>query len=105
MDILTLSMDKELKMRWADALDSGEYQQGYGHLFKDNKYCCLGVLAQLEDPLWVSTYWERSPGLGMQSGLSYENVCELARRNDGMDGYHKHTFPEIAKLLRERDDI
>lgn len=36
---------KKLKERWIAALRSGEFKQGRAALFKDGKYCCLGVLA------------------------------------------------------------
>lgn len=44
-------MNQELKTRWISALRSGEYEQGQGYLCKDRKYCCLGVLADIEDDL------------------------------------------------------
>lgn len=35
--------------RWVEALRSGEYEQGQGHLVNEyNEYCCLGVFAHLE---------------------------------------------------------
>jgi hypothetical protein len=33
------------KLAWTQALRSGEYEQGKGHLFEHGRYCCLGVLA------------------------------------------------------------
>lgn len=39
-------MKKEIKQKWLDALRSSKYQQGQGWLCLDNKYCCLGVLAE-----------------------------------------------------------
>lgn len=36
-----------LALAWADALESGEYEQGYQRLRTDDKYCCLGVLADI----------------------------------------------------------
>lgn len=41
---------KQLK-KWIKALDSGEYEQGYGSLNpKDNTYCCLGVACKVLIP-------------------------------------------------------
>lgn len=41
-------MNSELKTRWVDALRSGKYEQSQeGHLCKDGKYCCLGVLMDI----------------------------------------------------------
>lgn len=39
-------MDKELKTKWVKALRSGDFAQGDGVLYNDNRgtFCCLGVL-------------------------------------------------------------
>lgn len=43
-----LKLRSEVKNAWVDALRSGEYQQGKGKLRDhENRYCCLGVLADL----------------------------------------------------------
>ena len=36
---------------WVAALRSGEYEQGIQYLCKNNKYCCLGVLCELQPDL------------------------------------------------------
>ena len=43
-------MDQELKNKWVTALRSGDYVQGSG-IMRDrhNKFCCLGVLADICD--------------------------------------------------------
>lgn len=38
---------RSLKKKWLEALRSGEYQQGEGHLFENDTYCCLGVLCKI----------------------------------------------------------
>lgn len=40
-------MNTEIAQRWVEALKSGEYEQGYGYLNKNDKFCCLGVLCEL----------------------------------------------------------
>lgn len=42
-------MNNEHKKRWVDALRSGNFSQGTGHLENAtySTYCCLGVLCQL----------------------------------------------------------
>lgn len=46
-------MDQNLALKWADALESGEYEQGIGKLrhvdLETNKvsYCCIGVLCEI----------------------------------------------------------
>ena len=34
---------------WIAALRSGKYQQGFGYLNKNENYCCLGVLADINN--------------------------------------------------------
>lgn len=58
-------MNPELKTKWTDALRSGRYSQGQEVLRSvDDKFCCLGVAADIIDP----TGW--GPG-GPQDGDCY----------------------------------
>jgi hypothetical protein len=53
-------MQKELADKWANALESGNYEQGYGTLkTEDDKYCCWGVYCEIS-PLLKSA-WEADP--------------------------------------------
>lgn len=40
-------MKTEIAKKWATALRSGEYNQGYGRLRDGDSFCCLGVLCDL----------------------------------------------------------
>lgn len=40
---MKFKLKKSDKKKWVKALRSGEYIQGNGTLFYDDKYCCLGV--------------------------------------------------------------
>lgn len=42
-------MKREVKLKWVEALRSGQYQQGKKmlHSLRDDTYCCLGVLSDL----------------------------------------------------------
>ena len=40
-------MRRNIAMKWAKALRSGEYKQTEGQLRGDNGFCCLGVLCNL----------------------------------------------------------
>lgn len=40
-------MKKRQMERWVKALRSGKFKQGKGALCSDNKYCCLGVLCEI----------------------------------------------------------
>lgn len=108
-------MDPELKKRWVEALRSGEYEQGTGHLrTKDEKFCCLGVLGD------VAGYdWEESPGpyllnakgsksggllpavLNAELGIPSDIEIQLSNMNDGAEGYRPSTFEEIADYIEE----
>jgi len=121
-----MPMDKALKLKWADALESDKYMQCSGLLTDGSGgYCCLGVLCDIQDPAWVDKYFHVSfdpeEEVGMEemstttvpeelrNGLDPAVADELGARNDGC-GYMgvtfpRHSFREIAKLLREREDI
>ena len=50
-------MEQELKDRWLEALESGDYQKGTGYLKYqapngDTEFCCLGVLADICGEEW-----------------------------------------------------
>ncbi len=47
-------MTPEMKAKWVEALRSGEYKQRAGYLCRDNRYCCLGVLAHINGDLVLS---------------------------------------------------
>src|SRR5690348_11198711 len=42
-------MKQDIAVKWAEALESGEYMQALGRLRRPNPiaYCCLGVLCEL----------------------------------------------------------
>lgn len=40
-------MNPEIKDRWLEKLESGEYDQTSGELRNDEGYCCLGVLCEV----------------------------------------------------------
>jgi hypothetical protein len=39
--------NKENLRKWVEALRSGRYEQGHGHMRKDGRYCCLGVAMEV----------------------------------------------------------
>lgn len=108
-------MKPEIKEKWLAALRSGEYKQGQCALRKkDNKFCCLGVLADLyakemgiewkmeEDcykildqggtlPIWIADWAEI-----MSDGYVDRDHLTLASMND-----HGHTFSEIADVIEK----
>ena len=65
---------------WADALESGDYEQGVGSMLKYDRYCCLGVLCDLHrkanaiaNPSTTCSEWEPSE--------DYRSLSYLGARN------------------------
>lgn len=104
---------------WLDELKSGKYEQGTWKLNRDNKFCCLGVAAELfktddtvvelEESIpharqiaydgWISSapmYVVEALGLRGQLGDHISNSVDLSltRLNDT-----GKTFAEIAEIF------
>lgn len=104
-------MKAELKHKWVQALRSGKYSQGINTLrTRDNKYCCLGVLADVSGlGIWRETngVWEYIHAdirLGRNSiewpmlervDLSSSEQAALVRMNDT----EKRPFNAIADWI------
>lgn len=60
---------KDFKKAWVRALRSGEYRQGRGRLCRQGKsfdrFCCLGVAANLLIEGGHNLEWEKSEALGL----------------------------------------
>lgn len=114
-------MNARVKQLWMEALRNGEYPQGTGYLYRDGKYCCLGVLCDLHSKetgtKWVLYPDERNIHLYLNSryGLPLEVVqwsgltlmdpvidgFTLSSYNDGVEnnGIPFTRFPEMADLI------
>lgn len=101
----------DLRYNWLKALRSGEYTQGYGALFRNGGYCCLGVacvangfefkgsteagmVLRIGD-LEASSFLP--PTLSDKLGLTDINVRDLVFRNDTLH----QGFDKIANYLQE----
>jgi hypothetical protein len=42
-------VNKDIKTKWVEALRSGKYKQGRGFLQRNNEFCCLGVLCEVQN--------------------------------------------------------
>lgn len=106
-------MDPEIKKQWIDALRSGKFTQGREQLQDESGYCCLGVLAQIVDPnreTWKSNNIYFAGGDMCQDELvggkiPFYILKDLANRNDGSEGFHRHTFEEIANIIEKDLEI
>lgn len=103
---------------WADALESGKFEQGRGGLARVDKntgvvcHCVLGVLAELcefEKPEGLArTYYHK--GTHMAGYVPYRFLpvdimpIILAKLNDSYDSDgnedYTYTFPVLAKYIR-----
>jgi hypothetical protein len=121
-------MDKHVAERWAQALRSGQYQQGQHELHPDtNSYCCLGVLCDLYRVEQGKGEWTTTKyGIGgvfqigpddLETGVLPESVKDwagmhssvgeivgtvdaLAALNDeGME------FPQLADLIEKKWEV
>ncbi len=101
-------MKRELRQQWIDALRSGKFQQGRAVLFRDNAYCCIGVLGSVcgvsNDKLYEFRGNLSSNGtngaLAPIDELSFAEARTLADLNDGINDEKRcYTFAEIADYI------
>jgi len=116
-------MKEAIALKWAEALESGEYKQARGKLRRVDKFCCLGVLCNLHaqaHPEIAAAQKKQSEYMGQTLGLSTEvarwagmdehglgefgfelynapNADSLADLND----QDKFTFKQIAEVIRQ----
>ena len=115
-------MDPEVKAKWVAALRSGEYEQGYEYLKTvepngDTKYCCLGVLCQIQGLEWGPSRKGNHPtirpvsnnydgdgdecvlpnSVKLKLGLTEDQQNELIEKNDT----HAEPFSVIANYIEE----
>ena len=57
MATVAKTFDADLALRWIEALESDQYEQGRGRLRTGDAFCCLGVACDVADPgQWNSKY-------------------------------------------------
>jgi hypothetical protein len=100
------------RLEWADALESGRYQQTVNNLRDFHGYCCLGVAANEHSPnhwkengdnvfeyIYNKEYYEGAhlpEHIARKYGLTYELENAFADANDAGT-----TFVQIATLIRK----
>lgn len=89
----------EFKEKWVAALRSGEFKQGRGALYKNGKYCCLGVADKIEG---------YEPDARDSILKHHENVPEIIRgdteltaRLATMNDEGGKSFSEIADYIEQ----
>lgn len=104
-------MNKEIKIRWIEALRSGKYKQHTQQLrYKDN-YCCLGVLLDVTknetNGFWSANGLFNYKNNNYAACISYPLItdielddklqCKLIEMNDS----EGKTFNQIADFLEK----
>lgn len=91
-------MDAELKAKWIAALRSGEFKQTPDVLQKDDRYCCLGVLASM---LGLPTV-----GTQETTNATYRALEPIIGVSTRLDAAHKNdsglSFSQIADWLESQ---
>ncbi len=85
-------MKKVVKKKWVKALRSGDYDQGKHFLRHGGRYCCLGVLCDVQSKKALSGL--KSLGTSQlpprwAAGLTKEQMSELAKLNDTGKSFDK----------------
>ena len=103
-----LALDEAGRIKWAEALESGEYTQGFTRLFRDGKCCPLAVLALAngvaESLLSSADRYQHIPNLGCDDIFHLQFAIQSCSLDHfkvwDLNDNHRLTFPQIAQLLR-----
>lgn len=89
--------------RWVNALRSGKYKQGVGHLNTDDGFCCLGVLCDL----YVRSKAGREAGAKWVSNesLSCNSLSGAGASGNHLDVVESYSLPpKVMKWAGLEDD-
>ena len=95
-------MDPVLKKKWVAALRSGKYKQGKEVLRDGDRYCCLGVLCEVETGAKPKKVPFPSAARKARLGLTDKECETLAEFNDGDRPIRKPwSFKRIATWIEK----
>ena len=86
-------MNKKIKAKWLKALRSGKFKQGKDQLRLGNRFCCLGVLCEIQRGDYDGD--KGTPPVKLRAGLSQGQMNILIDAND----LHDWSFPQIADYV------
>lgn len=98
----TTEQIKEHRLKWIEALESGEYQQYKysitNHPDNPDAFCCIGVGCKVMDPNSFNPSYDGYTFMRDATGYDkfFEQECISWNDRENL------TFPEIAAKLRER---
>ena len=97
-------MNPEVKAKWVEALESGEYVQGRRvlHNEDDDTYCCLGVLCAIAEAEGVV-----QPTGTFNAYMGYDEEEDVAFRNDATayNGSYAALPKEVIEWSGIGDDL
>ena len=104
-----MSMRKEVKEKWLQALRSGEYKQGKNCLRADDKFCCLGVLTDIyakeKNVEWRGNVFLGKKNVLPQSVATWAGIFGAPKVAGVLLSAHNDressTFEEISNLIEE----
>jgi hypothetical protein len=105
----------DIKEKWLEALRSGKYNKGKESLLNDDKYCCLGVLCEVQERpktlfkenkfmfdgdlggiVRSNPLFSYLNGLGSFKGFKIEGYINLAYVND-----ESETFENVIEIIEK----
>lgn len=109
-----LAVNEAQRIEWAEALESGEYEQCKAFMYNGTGFCCLGVLelikgrpkhvmlnkttpARLSDPFRLNSL--EGLRLPQNIGIASTNLYPKLIAENLNDRKHL-AFPQIARLIR-----
>ena len=105
-----IKLQPEVKQKWVKALRSGKYKQTQENLYKNDKFCCLGVLAmecgrknlELDDitdePELHSAFVNNKIMDTMNSLIPSSNE-KVQNYLIGLNDENRHSFKKIANWI------
>lgn len=107
------------QLKWLEAMESGEYRQGFGVLYStiESAYCCLGVAKKVldlpEDSIYCLEKSYREIGLKSSEGMFCQFVKKASADGDGDISYdslvslndsEEFSFKDIAQIIRDNPE-
>ena len=97
-------MTHDLYTRWITALRSGQYRQGFHSICSGpaghERYCCLGVLCRVIDPMDMLGYHPSYPSMPFYDQLD-RLLGGSVKQYIGLNDLYRLTFEEIAQKIED----
>jgi hypothetical protein len=97
----TKTKEQLVRLSWLTELRRQGDRQCCGTYTHGRLVCALGLLREAAFPgaTWDITNGDAVEDVGRLAGLYSNQSFDVAHRNDGDQGYRKHTFAEIADVV------